>query len=213
MTMSLRVAIVEDDLTAREGLAYLVTRAPGFTVVGEYESVEDAMETIAGQSPDVLLLDIGLPGRSGTDALPEIRRMLPDTQILILTVFADDEHVFRALCNGAHGYLLKDTPADGLLQAIRDVAAGGSPISPAIARRILRSFGLTPVSPVDTGLSPREREVLGLLAEGYSYLATAGRLDLSIDTVRSHVRNIYEKLHVHSRAEAVLKAMRAGWLR
>jgi DNA-binding NarL/FixJ family response regulator len=213
MTTPLRVAIIEDDLTAREGLAYLVKGVPGFTVVGEYESVEDAMETIAGESPDVLLLDIGLPGRSGTDALPGIRRILPNTQCLILTVFADDEHVYRALCNGAHGYLLKDTPADGLLQAIRDVAAGGSPISPAIARRILRSFGLTPVSPVDTGLSPREREVLGLLAEGYSYLATAGRLDLSIDTVRSHVRNIYEKLHVHSRAEAVLKAMRAGWLR
>jgi DNA-binding NarL/FixJ family response regulator len=163
----------------------------------------------------VLLLDIGLPGASGIEGARRFRAAVPDLQILVLTVFADSEHVFRALCAGANGYLLKDTPPQKLLEAIRDVHDGGAPMSPSIARRVLQTFRSLPVlaASEDAALSVREREVLKWLAEGYSYQAAAGQLGISVDTVRAHVRKIYDKLHVHTRSEAVLKAMRRGLLR
>jgi DNA-binding NarL/FixJ family response regulator len=209
------VAIVEDQPTARDGLAMLVDGTPGFTVIGRFSSVEDAGPEVRRLEPDVLLLDIGLPGVSGIEGARRFRADMPDVQILMLTVFADSAHVFEALCAGANGYLLKDTPPDKLLEAIRDVHEGGAPMSPSIARSVLQTFRLSPgpAASEEAKLSAREREVLGWLAEGYSYHAAAGQLGISIDTVRAHVRKIYEKLHVHTRSEAVLKAMRRGLLR
>ena len=214
MTSTIAVGIVEDEPNAREGVSLLIDGAPGFRVVGRYASMEEAEAGVPVTKPDVLLVDLGLPGRSGIDGISAFRESMPSLQLLVLTVFADPDHVFRALCAGAHGYLLKDTPPDRLLDAIRDVHVGGSPMSPAIARRVLETFRATPPPAVEApALSGREREVLGFLAEGYSYHAAGEQLGISIDTIRAHVRNIYEKLHVHTRAEAVLKAMRSGLLK
>ena len=214
MNVSITVAIVEDEPNAREGVAVLIDSTPGFQVVGRYGSIEDAEVEVLRVRPHVMLVDLGLPGRSGIDGIALFRDALPELQMLVLTVFADHGHVFDALCAGAHGYLLKDTPPERLLEAIRDVHVGGSPMSPAIARRVLDTFRASaPPAPPQPVLSVRERQVLGYLAEGYSYHAAGEQLGISIDTIRAHVRNIYEKLHVHSRAEAVLKAMRSGLIR
>jgi DNA-binding NarL/FixJ family response regulator len=209
------VAIIEDQPTAREGLVILVGNTPGFAVVGRYGSIEEAEGEVQRLRPDVLLLDLGLPGLSGIDGARRFHDAVPEMEILVLTVFTDSDHVYQALCAGASGYLLKDTPSAKLLEAIRDVHGGGAPMSPAIARRVLETYRSLRVSsePADGSLSLREREVLKWLAEGYSYYAAAGQLGISVDTVRAHIRKIYEKLHVHTRSEAVLKAMRRGLLR
>ena len=211
---AISVAIIEDQPTAREGLVILVGGTPGFSVVGSYGSIEDAESDIHRLRPDVLLLDLGLPGLSGIEGAKRFHDAVPEMQILVLTVFADTDHVYQALCSGASGYLLKDTPSAKLLDAIRDVHEGGAPMSPSIARRVLETFRSrgAPSEPSDRTLSAREREVLKWLAEGYSYHAAAGQLGISVDTVRAHVRKIYEKLHVHTQSEAVLKAMRRGLL-
>jgi DNA-binding NarL/FixJ family response regulator len=212
---AITVAIIEDQPRAREGLAILVGGTPLFTVVGRYGSIEEADGEIQRLRPDVLLLDLGLPGLSGIDGARRFHDAVPDMEIVVLTVFADSDHVYQALCAGASGYLLKDTPSAKLLDAIREVHEGGAPMSPAIARRVLgtyRSLSASP-EPADRSLSPRECEVLNWLAEGYSYYAAAGQLGISVDTVRTHIRKFYEKLHVHTRSEAVLKAMRRGLLR
>jgi DNA-binding NarL/FixJ family response regulator len=193
----------------------LVGNTPGFAVVGRYGSIEEAEGEVQRLRPDVLLLDLGLPGLSGIDGARRFHDAVPEMEILVLTVFTDSDHVYQALCAGASGYLLKDTPSAKLLEAIRDVHGGGAPMSPAIARRVLETYRSLRVSsePADGSLSLREREVLKWLAEGYSYYAAAGQLGISVDTVRAHIRKIYEKLHVHTRSEAVLKAMRRGLLR
>lgn len=214
MTAPIAVAIVEDEPNAREGVSLLIDRTAGFRVVGRYSTMEEAETGVPVARPDVLLVDLGLPGRSGIEGIAAFRESMPALQLLVLTVFADPDHVFRALCAGAHGYLLKDTPPARLIDAIRDVHVGGSPMSPAIARRVLETFRGAALPAVEAStLSAREREVLTYLAEGYSYYASGEQLGISIDTVRAHVRSIYEKLHVHTRSEAVLKAMRSGLIR
>ena len=183
-------------------------------VVARYGSGEEALADVAAQQPDVVLTDLGLPGIHGVDVVASLRRILPDTPIVVLTVHGEDHYVFDALCAGACGYLLKDVEPARLLAAIREVHEGGAPISPEVARRVVSLFRrfASPQSG-QSGLSERELQVLRLLAEGHSYKTCADRLAVSIDTIRFHVRRIYERLHVHSKSEAVIKALRGGWIR
>ena len=213
MAGSIRVVLVEDHRGTREGLAQLISGSPGFQVAGRYSSGEEALKQIANDAPDVLLTDIGLPGMSGIEVVARVRELLPHTPILVLTVHGEDQHVFDALCRGACGYLLKDVAPARLLDAIRELHSGGAPMSPEIARRVVLMFQKFAPSPVEASrLSARQLEVLQLLAEGHSYKGCADRLSLSLDTVRFHVRQIYDQLHVHSKSEAVRKALKSGWI-
>ena len=210
----LRVAIVEDDRTTREALATLIEGTPGFRCVGRYGSVDEALETVRDRSADVLLLDINLPGMSGAKGVRLFRERCPSTEVLMLTVYADQDAVFESICNGAVGYLLKKTPPAKLLDAIREAAAGGAPMSPEVARRVVTLFRRTaPPEPQTEPLTPQELRLLQLLADGQSYQATATRLDISVNTVRSYIRSVYDKLHVHSKSEAVSRALRHGLIR
>ncbi len=209
----LRVSVVEDQKDLREGLAALIGGTPGFRCVGSYDCVEEARESIARNKPEVCLLDIQLPGMSGIDGIPLFKELLPDLQILMLTVYSDNERIFEAICAGACGYLLKDTPPSRLLDGIREARDGGSPMSPDVARKVVMMFQKTAPPRADMHrLTPRELDVLHLLADGHSYKTAAVAISLSQDTIRFHVRSIYEKLHVHSKSEAVLKAFRSGML-
>jgi DNA-binding NarL/FixJ family response regulator len=202
----IRVVIVEDHIKFREGLVQVLKATPGFSLEGEFGSVEDALT--AFPPADVLLLDIHLPGKSGTESIAEFKKASPGVQILMVTVFEDDENVFNAIMAGADGYLLKKTHPARILTAIEDAAAGGSPMTPYIARRVndlFRKFAPPPAA--EHSLSPRELEVLQLLVSGSDNREIADKLFLSIETVRNHIRHIYEKLRVHSKAQAVAKAL------
>lgn len=210
----IRVAIVEDQRSTREGLALLLEGTPGFAPCGRFGSMEEALGEIEREPPDVVLIDLGLPGMSGLEGIRVLRRRVPALAILVLTVHADDEHVFEAVCAGASGYLLKDTPPAILLDSVRDVWSGGAPMSPEVARRVLEMFQrIAPPRQEDYDLSPRELDLVRLLAEGHSYKTAAVRLGVSQHTIRFHIRNVYAKLHVHSKSEAVVKALRAGLVR
>lgn len=204
----IRVAIVEDDRAARQGLAHLIGGTPGFDCVGQWSSVEDALQR-ADAPPDVMLLDIHLPGVSGTEGVKLFHSRFPAMQIVMLTIFDDNERVFESICNGACGYLLKKTPPVRLLEAIREAHQGGAPMTPEIARQVIDLFRRSAPPPqANHLLSPRELRVLALLAEGYGYTNIAAQLEITINTVRNHIRSIYQKLHVHSASEAVSKALR-----
>jgi|SRR5579884_1515086 len=205
----IRVGIVEDDRVTREGLAQLIGGTSGFECVAQADSVEHALERMR-QAPDVLLLDIRLPGMSGSAGVHVFREKFPSMQIVMLTVFDDADRVFESICNGACGYLLKKTAPARLLEGIREAHEGGAPMTPEIARRMITLFrdAAPPPPRSDAQLSPRELRVLALLAEGYGYVNVAASLEISVNTVRNHVRSIYEKLHVHSASEAVAKALR-----
>ncbi|SPE37537.1 Response regulator [Candidatus Sulfopaludibacter sp. SbA6] len=204
----IRVAIVEDDRTTRQGLAVLIGGTPGFQCVGQHRSVEEAL-TAGGPAPQVMLLDIHLPGMPGHDGVKALLAKHPGMQIVMLTVFEESEHIFESICNGACGYLLKKTPPVRLLEAIAEAHHGGAPMSPEIAREVIRLFRETAPPPkADYGLSEREQQVVALLADGFSYAGIAAQLGITVNTVRNHIRAIYEKLHVHSRSEAVSKAIR-----
>ena len=213
MTQEIKVAIVEDQRQTRDGLAALIGGTLGYRTVGVWGSMEEALAKVEWDTPDVLLADIKLPGMSGIDGVKRLKARFPSMSILMLTVYADSDHVFEAICAGAGGYLLKDTPPTRLLEAIREARDGGAPMSADIARQVVTMFrSVVPVKAADHGLSPRELQVLKLLAEGHSYKTAADALSLSVDTLRFHIRNVYEKLHVHSKSEAVLKAFRSGLL-
>lgn len=213
MSTEITVAIVEDNRQTREELAILIGGSPGYRVGGRFASMEEALAKLAWETADVILLDINLPGMSGIEGVERLKERHPATQILMLTVYADNEHVFEAICAGACGYLLKDTPPIKLLEAITDVHKGGAPMSPEIARKVVTTFQkIVPPKRSDYQLSPRELDVLKLLADGHSYKTAAHDLSLSTETIRFHIRHIYEKLHVHSKSEAVVKAMRKGLL-
>jgi DNA-binding NarL/FixJ family response regulator len=206
----LGIALVEDDRRSRELLVYLLESTPGFRVVGHWGTVEPLLRLDAAEPPDLLLLDIQLPGMSGIDALGPLRQRFPEMTILMLTVFEDEEKIFQSLCGGAHGYLLKDTAPGRLIELIREADAGGSPMSPAIARRVVTLFrGLSPPPLAGHDLSARQVDLLALLADGHSYESAAREMDISINTVRSYIRIIYQKLHVHSRSAAVAEALRS----
>ena len=204
--MSIAVSIIEDDAPARGILADWIRRTPGFRCAGVHGSGESALATLPAGKPTVVLMDINLPGMSGIECVRRLKPLLPDTQFVMLTVYEDAEHIFNALAAGASGYLLKRMPRAELLSALKNVYAGGSPMSSNIARKIVQSFQRFSPSRDETGdLSPREREVLELLARGYLYKEIAERLNISVPTVNTYVRRMYEKLHVRSRAQAVAK--------
>jgi DNA-binding NarL/FixJ family response regulator len=207
---SITVALIDDEHAIRKGLGLLIDGTPGFRCVGAFGSVEDAMRSVGSPAPDVLLLDINLPGIQGSEGARLFHEKYPSMQILMLTIHDEDEHIFESMCNGASGYLLKRTPPGELLSAIRDVHQGGAPMSPEVARKVVQLFRKTgPIEKLDHTLTPHEIRLLGMLAEGYSYQAVADRLQVSINTIRDYIRNIYDKLHVHSKTEAVRKALKS----
>jgi DNA-binding NarL/FixJ family response regulator len=209
--VALSVAVVEDDRGTREGLAALIGGTPGFGCVGTYGSVDEALRGLAAALPDVLLLDIHLPGLPGSKGVRLLREKYPRMQVLMLTVFAEEERIFESLCNGASGYLLKKTPPARILEAIREAREKGAPLSPEIAHKVVRLFrDIRPPSRVEADLTRLEVKLLSLLAEGYSYQAAADEMRVSINTIRNYIRSIYDKLHVHSKSEAVSKALKAG---
>jgi DNA-binding NarL/FixJ family response regulator len=204
--MSISVSIVEDDAGVRASLARLIDGSPGFRCLSQHPSAESGLQDLPKANPEVVLMDINLPGLSGVECVRRLKPLLPQTQIIMLTVYQNTEHIFNALAAGATGYLLKQTPPTELLAAIRDVHGGGSPMSSHIARKIVQSFQKSvPPSRETENLSPREAEVLDLLAKGYLYKEIAEKTGLTYATVHTHIRHIYEKLHVRSRAQAVAK--------
>ena len=205
------VAIIEDDGSTREGLRLLIHGSPGYRCTNAFASVEEALAGLGDDPPDVLLTDIQLPGMSGREGVRLFRERWPSIEVLMLSVYGEQESVFESICNGACGYLLKKTPPARLLEAIREAKDGGAPMSPEIARKVVTLFRATPrPGPAETRLTPRELQLLSLLAEGHGYIEAADRLVVSVNTVRNYIRSVYEKLHVHSRSEAVTKALRQG---
>jgi DNA-binding NarL/FixJ family response regulator len=200
------VIVVEDDRGLREQLVKILDSASGIRCAGACISAEEALEMIPVRRPDVVLMDIRLPGMSGIDCVAELKQLLPALQIIMLTVYEDSERIFRALKAGAGGYLVKSGPPEKLLEAIIDVSRGGAPMSSHIARKVVQHFHmLGPAEAEEASLSPREREVLELLASGYIYKEIGDKLGIGIETVRTHVKSICQKMHVRSRLEAVAK--------
>lgn len=197
------VAVVEDDTPVRQILVSWLEEADGFTCVGQFPDTERAMAGMVDAKPDVAIVDINLPGLSGIQCVRNLKPLLPKTQFVMLTVYEDSDHIFAALSSGATGYLLKRTPPEVLLTALRDVHAGGSPMSSNIARMVVQSLANPKTRWTDGELSKRENEVLAMLAQGYLYKEIADTLGIGGKTVETYVRRIYEKLHVHSRAQAV----------
>ena len=197
--MDILVSIIEDDETIREGYKYLIDNTEGFRVISVYRSFEDAAKRIFNEKPDVLLLDVELPGMSGIEAIPKLKKIIPDTFILILTVYETEEKIFRALGNGASGYLTKNTPPEKIIDAINEVMEGGGPMSAHIARMVISSFKRNEQTP----LTKRETEILEQIATGKSRKRIADELFIDLETVKSHIKNIYHKLDVHSKADAI----------
>ena len=211
--MSIKVSIVEDDAQVRASLAKLIDGTPGFTCVSQHASGEEALQGIPKIKPEVLLMDINLPGINGVECVRRLKPQMTGLQIIMLTVYQNTDHIFNALAAGATGYMLKQTPPAELLTAIRDVHGGGSPMSSHIARKIVQSFQKpTPAASGAEPLSPREAQVLDLLAKGFLYKEIAEQMKVSYATVHTHIRHIYEKLHVRSRTEAVAKHLKQGML-
>ena len=209
MNKPIKVAIVDDEVDLRENIAGYVDAAKGFRCVSMHSSAEEALAHLPKEKPDVVLMDINLGGMSGIECVRLLKPQMPATQVVMLTVFEDTEKIFSALAAGASGYLLKRLAPAKLLEAIREVHEGGSPMSAPIARKVVLSLRPAPARGDDTtALSPREREVVDGLAEGQAYKQIADKLGVSIHTVRNYIRRIYEKLHVCSRTEAVAKYLR-----
>jgi DNA-binding NarL/FixJ family response regulator len=203
------VATIEDRREIREGLAALIDLAPGFECAGRYRSMEEALDGFRTRPADLALVDIELPGMSGLEGMRLLRTQYPKMLLLMLTVYDDDERIFEALCAGACGYLLKKTPPAKLLESLREAIDGGAPMSPDVARRVIRLFrDVRPPEKADYDLTPHEVRLLKLMVEGHSYKSAAGILHVTPHTVSFHLRHIYEKLAVHSKSEAVAKALR-----
>ena len=213
MSTMIRLVHYEDNRDLREGIAFLLQATPGLDLVGTFPDCRTIAADLQTLRPDVVLMDIDMPGLSGIEAVPIVKATLPDAQVLMLTVFDNDEKIFQAIRNGASGYLLKHTPPAEIVSAIFDIHRGGSPMTANIARRVLQHFQ-QPSRPAtlsdDYKLSARELDIIKGLVAGYSYKLIADDLHISIDTVRSHIRHIYDKLQVNSKTEAILKAMREG---
>ncbi len=208
----IRVVIVEDNKAIREGLVVLLGATEGIDCVASYECCEDMLPALGSDEPDVILMDIGLPGMSGIEGIHEVRKVRDDAVIVVLSVYEDDENIFEALCRGASGYLVKNTPPARLLEAITEAHEGGSPMSSHIARKVVNLFqkNFRGSGDEDVHLTDREKEMLAGLSDGDSYGSIADSLFISVDTVRYHIRNIYQKLQVHTQSAAVSKAIRKG---
>jgi DNA-binding NarL/FixJ family response regulator len=204
----IKTAIVEDIRDIREGLSTLINFTDGFSCTGSYRSMEEAIPRIRHQVPDVLLSDIGLPGMSGIEGIRILKELYPQMTVLMLTIYDDDDRIFDAICAGASGYLLKRTPPAKLLENIREAVSGGAPMSPEVAMRVIKLFReVRPPEKVDYDLTPHETRLLKLLVEGHNYTTAAEELKVSYNTIKFHMRHIYEKLQVHSKSEAVAKAL------
>jgi len=207
--MQIKVAIVDDDEGIRSSLAALIRRVPNFRLAGDYPDAETALREIPRNPPDVVLMDINLPAMNGVECVRQLKAVAPETQVLMLTVYEDSDSLFNSLKAGASGYLLKRTASARLVDAIKDVWSGGSPMTPQLARRVVQFFSKPGADDASVArLTAGEKEFLDQLAKGYAYKEIADRMNISIDTVRSYVRTVYEKLHVHSRTEAVVKYLR-----
>lgn len=209
--MPIKVAIVEDSREVREGMAFLLNASGGIECVGSFSTGEAALSKLVNLEPDIVLMDIGLPGISGIDCIRELKQICPDIEFLVFSVFEDDERIFESIKVGASGYLVKSTSPEKVIEAIEELHNGGSPMSNQIARRVIDSIRSDETQAFDMeNLSKRERIVLENLAEGYLYKEIAKNLSISVHTVRSHVHHIYEKLHVSNRTEAIRKVQRRG---
>ena len=205
----IKVAVVEDQPKIREGLRTLIDGTAGYRCVGSFRSMEEALEKIARDVPDIALVDIGLPGMSGIEGISRLKQAHPSLAVLMLTVYDDDKRIFDAMCAGASGYLLKQTPPARLIESLKEVLDGGAPMSPEVARRVVALFReIHPPDHADCHLTPHEIRLLKLLVEGYNYTTAAAELDVSINTIKFHMRSIYDKLQVHSKSQAVAKALR-----
>jgi DNA-binding NarL/FixJ family response regulator len=210
----IRVAIVEDRREIRDSLGILIGGTDGFKCLGLYRTMEEALPAIGRETPDVVLLDIGLPGMSGIEGARLLKERHPGLAILTLTIYDDDERVFEALCAGACGYLLKNTPPGRLLEALKEAVLGGAPMSPQVARKVVALFReIRPPEQTDYDLTPHEARLLKLLVEGHNYKTAALELGVTVNTISFHMRRVYEKLQVHSKSEAVAKALRSGLVR
>ena len=205
----IRVAVIEDRREIGDGLAALINGTEGYCCTGAFRSMEQALAGIGASLPDIVLVDIGLPGMSGIDGIRFLKERFPALHFLILTIYDDDERIFEALCAGACGYLLKRTTPARLLESLKEVSEGGAPISPEVARRVIRLFQeIRPAKQADHQLTPHQTRLLKLLADGHNYKTAAAELGVTVDTIGFHLRHIYEKLQVHSKSEAVAKALR-----
>lgn len=204
---NIRVAVLDDDVEFRELISTTVNNSGEMACVGIYSTCADALSGIEKDTPDILLLDVAMPGKSGIESIREIKRAFPSIQILMLTVLSDNDKVFESIRRGAVGYILKKSPSNKLLEAIREAYEGGAPFTGEIARKVLEYFRVPSAASWQTELSEREREVLEALVDGHSTKNIAETLFVSVNTVRFHLRNIYKKLHVNSRTEAVAKAL------
>jgi len=208
------VAIIEDQAELRDGLAFLISGTEGFCCRHCYGSIEEALDGIDKDPPDVALVDIGLPGMSGIEGVRLFKDRLPELVILMLTVYKDDERIFQAICAGASGYLLKKTPPSRLLESVREAVAGGAPLSPEVARRVIQLFRqYRPPEQSQERLAPQEHRLLELLGDGHHYKTAADEMGISLHTVKFYMRNVYSKLQVHSKSEAVAKGLRLGLIR
>jgi DNA-binding NarL/FixJ family response regulator len=209
----IKVVVVEDNDSIREGLKILIDGTEGYSCISTFSNCEPMLKSIVKLNPDVLLMDLGLPGIGGIEGIKKVKTLIPDLTILVLTVYEENDRVFDALCAGASGYLVKKTPPSKLLDAIKEAYEGGAPMSSQIARKVIDFFQKK--KPVIPGkevyiLTPREKEILSGLVEGHNFKSIADSLFISVETVRFHFRNIYKKLHVHSQSEAVAKAIKEG---
>jgi DNA-binding NarL/FixJ family response regulator len=207
--LMIKILLYEDNPQLREGLSMLIDGSEGFSVLAAYKNCDHVKDEVEAWEPDVILMDIDMPGTNGLEGLKQIREVDREVKVLMLTVFDDNKNVFEAISNGANGYVLKKTPPAKLLEYIQEAASGGAPMTASIATQVLQMFSrLNAPQGEDHNLSEREKEVLYLLVEGYSYKMIASRMYISIDTVRSHIKRIYEKLQVNSKSEAVAKAFK-----
>jgi DNA-binding NarL/FixJ family response regulator len=206
----IKVAIVEDRREIRQGLAMLIGGTEGFRCTGSYGSMEEALQKISFELPDIVLNDIGLPGMSGIEGIKILKERYPSLLILMLTVYDDDERIFDAMCAGASGYLLKKTPPLRLLESLREAVNGGAPMSPEVATRVIKLFReIRPPERADYELTPHETRLLKLFVAGHNYKSAAAELGVTVHTVSFHLRSIYDKLQVHSKSEAVAKALQS----
>ena len=205
----IKVLLYEDNPQLREGLTMLISGSDGFEVVAAYKNCENVVDEVSAFDPDVVLMDIDMPGVNGIEGLKRIRAVNEKVKVLMLTVFDDNQNVFQAISNGANGYILKKTPPARLLEYIAEANTGGAPMTASIATQVLKMFAnMNTKQGEDYHLSDREKQVLQLLVDGYSYKMIAAEMFIAIDTVRSHIKKIYEKLHVNSKSEAVAKAFK-----
>jgi len=210
--MNIRITIFEDNHSLRIGLGQLINGTPGYQCVGAFEDCSNLLKNIRDTTPDIVLMDIGMPGIDGIEAVKILREKYPDIKILMQTIFEENEKIFQSILAGASGYILKNTPSARIMEAIKETYEGGAPMSPSIATKVLKMVIQQPSNPSENSfkLSEREKDVLSYLVRGMSYKMVADACLISIDTVRVHIRSIYEKLHVHSKGEAIAKAIKGN---